>query len=165
MGNMILAASPLASGSKGSSSSTFLLIIVVLVGLFYFVMIRPQSKRRRAVMEQQRAVQPGQRVRTTAGMYATVVAVEDDDVILEVAPGIETRFVKRAIAEVLPDSTDGTDYAGEPFTESEEEPDADADASTEDAPVDEDESTDEDADSDAPHHEDVAEESRTSGSV
>ena len=109
---MILAASSSSSGS----SSTFLLIIVVLVVLFYFVMIRPQSKRRRAVQEQQRAAQPGQRVRTTAGMYATVVGVEGDDVILETAPGVHTRYLKRAIMEVLPDDSaepaaGGTGYA------------------------------------------------------
>jgi preprotein translocase subunit YajC len=155
MGNMILAAS-----SKGSSSSsTFLLILVVLVVLFYFVMIRPQSRKRRAVMEQQRQVQPGQRVRTTAGMYATVVGVEDDDVILEVAPGIEVRYIKRAIMEVLPDdSPEDAGFTGEPFTETdaEEAPDADAEAETVDAPAAEDET---------PHHEDVTEESRTADSV
>jgi preprotein translocase subunit YajC len=100
---MILA----ASSKSSSSSSTFLIIIVVLVALFYFVMIRPQSKRRRAVQEQQRAAQPGQRVRTTAGMYATVVGVDGDDVILEVAPGIEVRYIKRSIMEVLPDDSAG----------------------------------------------------------
>jgi preprotein translocase subunit YajC len=113
LGNMILATA--ATKGSSSSSSTFLLILVVLVGVFYFAMIRPQSKRRRAVMEQQRQVQPGQRVKTTAGMYATVVDVEDDDVILEVAPGVQSRFIKRAIMEVLPDDTmDGmpeTDFA------------------------------------------------------
>ena len=35
-------------------------------------------------------------------MYATVVAVDGDDVILEVAPGVEVRYVKRAIMQVLP---------------------------------------------------------------
>lgn len=122
-GNMILAASSSSSGS----SSTFLLIIVVLVVLFYFVMIRPQSKRRRQVQEQQRAAQPGQRVRTTAGMYATVVGVEGDDVILETAPGVHTRYLKRAIMEVLPDDSaepaaDGTGYA-EPADDEDAAPD------------------------------------------
>jgi preprotein translocase subunit YajC len=170
LGNISLA-SALASSSKGSSgSSEWLLIIVVLVVIFYIVMIRPQSKRRRQVMQQQRAVQPGQRVRTTAGMYATVVAVEDDDVILEVAPGVESRFVKRAIMEVLPDdNADGTGYDGEPFTETDAEG-ADVEDSTVDAPAEEDGETGEPADSglhdeDTPHHEDVPEETRTSGSV
>jgi preprotein translocase subunit YajC len=163
MGNMILAASTKSS----SSSSTFLLILVVLVVLFYFVLIRPQSRKRRAVMEQQRQVQPGQRVRTTAGMYATVVAVQDDDVILEVAPGVEMRYIKRAIMEVLPDeSPQDADYSGEPFTETEAEeaPDADAEAGSVDAPAAEAEDA-ETAGDETPHHEDVTEDSRAPGSV
>ena len=163
---MSLAAQAASKGSS-SSSSTFLLIIVVLVVLFYFVMIRPQSRKRRAVMEQQRQIQPGQRVRTTAGMYATVVAVEDDDVILEVAPGVESRFLRRAIMEVLPDgNAEATGYTGEAFTEETgAEGAADDEASTVDAPAAEAESSDEPADEETPHHEDVAEETRTPGSV
>ena len=46
-------------------------------------------------------MQPGARVRTTAGMYATVVDVDGDDVILEVAPGVEVRYMKRAIMDVV----------------------------------------------------------------
>lgn len=102
MGNMILAVSKTATKSTGSSY-TFLLIIIVIFGIFYFVMWRPQAKRRRAMMEQQRTIEPGQRVRTTAGMYATVVAVEDNDVVLEVAPGVHSRYVRRAVMEVLGD--------------------------------------------------------------
>jgi len=34
-------------------------------------------------------------------MYATVTAVDGDDVVLEVAPGVEVRYLKRAIMEVI----------------------------------------------------------------
>ena len=55
-------------------------------------------------------VTPGARVRTTAGMYATVSAVDGDDVILEVAPGVEVRYMKRAIMEVVsPGEADASD--------------------------------------------------------
>ena len=101
MGNEILAA---ASTSKSSSGSyLFLVAIVVLFGLLYFVTIRPQRNRQRAAQQTQRDVVPGTRVRTTAGMYATVTAIEDGDVILEVAPGIEVRYLRRAIMDVVPD--------------------------------------------------------------
>ena len=101
MGNMVLAASEAASKSS-SGSLNILLIIVVLFGVLYFVMIRPQRNRQRKAQQQASAVTPGTRVRTTAGMYATVVGVDGDDVILEVAPGVEVRYVKRAIMQVLP---------------------------------------------------------------
>ncbi len=89
------------AASKSSSSLTFpILIVLVFVG-FYFLMIRPQRRRQQAVAQQQRTVNPGARVRTTAGMYATVIAVDGDDVVLEVAPGVEVRYLKRAIMEVI----------------------------------------------------------------
>ena len=34
-------------------------------------------------------------------MYATVSAVDGDDVILEVAPGVDVRFIRRAVMEVI----------------------------------------------------------------
>jgi preprotein translocase YajC subunit len=98
MGEVILAA---GKSSSSSGSLVFLLIIVVLFGLLYFVTIRPQRNRQRQAMQTQREVGPGARVRTTAGMYATVVAVDGDDVILEVAPGVEVRYLRRAIMEVV----------------------------------------------------------------
>ena len=74
--------------------------MLVFVG-FYFLMIRPQRRRQQKVQQQQRTVAPGARVRTTAGMYATVAEVDGDDVVLEVAPGVEVRYIKRAIMEVI----------------------------------------------------------------
>ena len=89
-----------ASKSSGSALTFPILIVLVFVG-FYFLMIRPQRRRQQAVQQQQKTVSPGARVRTTAGMYATVTAVDGDDVVLEVAPGVEVRYLKRAIMEVI----------------------------------------------------------------
>ena len=115
-----------AASRSSSSSLTFpILIVLVFVG-FYFLMIRPQRRRQQQVAQQQNTVNPGARVRTTAGMYATVVAVDGDDVILEVAPNVEVRYLKRAIMEVVaPADADasGTFGDGEPtsFDDDEEE--------------------------------------------
>jgi preprotein translocase subunit YajC len=89
------------STKSGNSSFTFILVILVIFVGFYFLMIRPQQRRRQQVQQQQNTVGPGARVRTTAGMYATVVEVDGDDVVLEVAPGIEVRYMKRAIMDVV----------------------------------------------------------------
>jgi len=109
MGNDI-AAAVAASKSSGSGSFTFLLLIALVFIGFYFLMIRPQRRRQQQTQQQQRTVTPGARVRTTAGMYATVSAVDGDDVILEVAPGVEVRYLKRAIMEVVsPGEADADD--------------------------------------------------------
>jgi len=100
MGFYEIAAADAAAKSSGSALTFPILIVLVFIG-FYFLMIRPQRRRQQAVQQQQKTVNPGARVRTTAGMYATVVAVDGDDVILEVAPGVEVRYLKRAIMEVV----------------------------------------------------------------
>ena len=94
-----------ASTKSSGGSYFFILAIVVLFGLLYFVTIRPQRNRQRAAAQTQSHIQPGMRVRTTAGMYATVTAVEGQEVVLEVAPGVNVRFLRRAIMDVVPDST------------------------------------------------------------
>jgi len=99
MGNVILAAT--SSSTKGGFNASYLILILIVVVGFYMLMIRPQQRRRQQVQQQQSSVQPGARVRTTAGMYATVIEVDGDDVLLEVAPGVEVRYMKRAIMDVV----------------------------------------------------------------
>src|SRR5262249_9819435 len=89
MGNMILAAT-----SKSSSPNLFpILIIVVLFVLLYMTMIRPQRNRQRQAQQMQQTVEPGAKIRTTAGIYGTVVSVQDNDVVVEVAPGVQIRML------------------------------------------------------------------------
>ena len=109
------------SSSKGSSSYTFLLLIVLVFVGFYFLMIRPQRRRQQQAQQQQRELSPGSRVRTTAGMYATVAAVDGDDVILEVAPGVEVRYMRRAVMEVI---TAGEAEETEPLDDAEADDEA-----------------------------------------
>src|ERR1700753_3055880 len=90
-----------AAASSSGGSSTFIIFIIIILGALYFLVMRAGRKRQQRAQQQQNNIQPGARVRTTAGMYATVVAVDGDDVILEVAPDIEVRYLKRAIMEVI----------------------------------------------------------------
>ncbi|MEQ4719333.1 preprotein translocase subunit YajC [Nonomuraea sp. B19D2] len=78
-----------------------ILPLILLVVVFYFLLIRPQRKRQQEAIQMQNSLAPGARVMTTTGLFGTVVAVENEDVILEVAPGIETRWVKAAIGRVV----------------------------------------------------------------
>jgi preprotein translocase subunit YajC len=104
MGTMFLAAS---STTQKSGSFTPILIVVVIGVAVYFLMMRPQQRRRKQMMQVSNELQPGQRVRTTAGIYGTIVAVDGQDLDLEIAPGVEVRIMRRAIMDVVPE--DGPD--------------------------------------------------------
>src|SRR6202012_5764177 len=79
----------------------------------YLLMIRPQQRRQQQAQQQQNTIQPGARVRTTAGMYATVVDVNGDDVILGGSPGGEGRYLGRAVMDVVAPADEDTDSADE----------------------------------------------------
>jgi preprotein translocase subunit YajC len=105
----------LAAATKSSSTNLLpILIIVVLFGLLYMTMIRPQRNRQRQAQQMQRTVEPGARIRTTAGIYGTIKSVEDQDVVVEVAPGVNIRMLKRAVMDVVQDGgvTGGVNGAG-----------------------------------------------------
>jgi preprotein translocase subunit YajC len=77
------------------------IFILVLLLLMWFLLIRPQRRRQ---MEQQRmidALRVGQEVVTAGGLYGTVNAVDQDEVRLEIADGLEVRVAKRAIAGIV----------------------------------------------------------------
>jgi preprotein translocase subunit YajC len=105
-----------AAGSpKGNPFYTFV-ILAVLVGLFYMLILRPQRVRQRKAMQVQGQVMPGQRIRTTAGMYGTVVSGDDRDVVIEIAPGVQVTMLRRAVMDVVADgsATDGPAAEPEP---------------------------------------------------
>jgi preprotein translocase subunit YajC len=86
-----------------------LLPIFLIFAVFWLLILRPARQRQRAVMEVQAALAPGTEVVTAAGLYGTVVSVESDVVVLEVAPGVTNRYARQAIVRVLtPTDATGT---------------------------------------------------------
>ena len=78
-----------ASGTGGGAAN--LIFPLLLIGLLALLFLN-QRRRGRAVQDVQRQLRPGMNVMTTAGLYAEVQAVEDDQVHLEIAPGVVCRF-------------------------------------------------------------------------
>jgi preprotein translocase subunit YajC len=91
-----------AATTKSGSSSSLLIIIVIFAILMVF-MFRSQSRRKRAAQETQRQVVDGARIRTTFGVYGTIVESDDRNVMVEVAPGTRIKMLRQAIAVVVPD--------------------------------------------------------------
>lgn len=78
-----------------------LLMIVAAGAAFYFLIIRPGRNRQRQQQQMIAALQPGAEVMTTAGIFGTVAAVTDDELSLEVSPGVFLRILPAAIARVV----------------------------------------------------------------
>lgn len=98
-----------ASKSSGGSSSLIFLVIILALGAFLFMSSR---KRKAAAQNMQTALKVGSSIITTAGLYAKVVAIADDGVTLEVAPGVYSKYARQAISRVL-DAPEGAEPLGE----------------------------------------------------
>jgi preprotein translocase subunit YajC len=103
-----------SSGGGGSSFVPFL-VLIALFGVAYFAFLRPARNRQRAAVQQRREVEVGDEVTTTAGLIATVVAVDDDFLTLEVAPGVHCRYLPAAVLRV-----NGDDDTDQPDDETDE---------------------------------------------
>ncbi|MCA6096128.1 preprotein translocase subunit YajC [Streptomyces sp. SCA3-4] len=80
-----------------------LLPFIVLIGAM-FLMTRSAKNKQRQAMQMRDHMQPGTGVRTIGGMYATVKEINEDTVLLEVAPGVHAIYAKNAIGAVLEDA-------------------------------------------------------------
>jgi preprotein translocase subunit YajC len=99
-----------------------LIFIAVMVVLFWVLLVAPQRRRQRTQKQMLETVAVGDEVLTAGGVYATVQAVREDDLTVEIAPGTSVRLDKRAVALVLTDETDGEPDLGEIEPAADEEP-------------------------------------------
>ena len=87
----------------------FLPFLLIMGGFMYFAS-RRQKRAMQATIDLHDSLRPGDRVHTTSGLQATIVAITDDTVDLEIAPGVVTTWMKLAIRDrIVPDEPDEVD--------------------------------------------------------
>jgi len=79
-----------------------LIYIVVIGGVFIFMTSRSNKKRQAQASQLQNALTLGAEVRTIGGMVGEVVEVTDEHVVIETTPDVRLKFIKSAIAGVVP---------------------------------------------------------------
>jgi len=89
-----------------------LLLMFGLLGVMMYFMTR----RQRRAQEQQQALQNsltvGDRVMTTSGLYGTVVDTDNETTIsIEIAPGVETEWLRAAVREKVGDVEEADEIA------------------------------------------------------
>lgn len=80
-------------------------VLIVLMGALYAFMILPQQRRMKAHQELVNSLVEGDLVVTNAGIHGAIAEVEGDVVWLEVAPEVELKITRSAIAERINDDT------------------------------------------------------------
>ncbi|OBE94445.1 preprotein translocase subunit YajC [Mycobacterium sp. 852002-10029_SCH5224772] len=84
----------------------FLPFLLIMGGFMYFAS-RRQKRAMQATIDLHESLSPGDHVYTTSGLQATVVAIAEDTVDLEIADGVVTTWMKLAIRDrILPEDDD-----------------------------------------------------------
>lgn len=78
-----------------------LLPLVLVLVVFWLFVLRPARNRQRDLARLQGELTPGRRVMTSSGMHASVVALEDDVAVLEIATGVQVRYARQAVVRML----------------------------------------------------------------
>ena len=96
------------------------LFIIIAFAFLYFVMVRPQKRRQLETQRMLNDLKVGDEIITAGGMYGEVTRLGEDDVTVRIAPELEVRVARRAVAGITqpeleadpetdrPDPTPGT---------------------------------------------------------
>ena len=77
--------------------------LIIIMGAFMYFASRRQRKAMQATIDLHESLTVGDRVTTTSGLYATITGITDDNVDLEIAPGVITTWLKLAVRERIED--------------------------------------------------------------
>ena len=81
--------------------ATLILLAAMFVLLWAFL-IRPQRRKQQEQQQLLASVEPGDEILTVGGIYGIVTEIDDeDDLIVEIAEGIQVRIARRAVGGVV----------------------------------------------------------------
>jgi preprotein translocase subunit YajC len=91
-----------ASGLGSDFSIMSFLPFILIIAIMYFLIIRPQSKRAKEHKAMIEAIKRGDKIITAGGFIGTVSKIVDqNEILVELAPNIEVRMLKSSISQVL----------------------------------------------------------------
>ena len=93
----------IAQQQQQSMLGMFLSLVLIIV-VFYFFMIRPQMKRQKETQKFRDALQKGDKVVTSGGIYGRIEEIKDQVIFLEVAPGIKLKVDKSVVLKDMSDA-------------------------------------------------------------
>lgn len=89
----------LEGASQGGGLSGILMIVAMIV-VFYFFMIRPQSKKQKEIKKAREAMSKGDKVVTAGGIHGRITQIQENAIMVEVAPNVTLKVDKGSIYPV-----------------------------------------------------------------
>lgn len=98
----------LAAESSGSGGLGTLLIFMLIPLAMYFLLIRPQKRRQREALALQKAIEVGDEVMTTSGIYGFITGFDGDVAWLEIDDNVQIRIARQGIQRRVDTATGDT---------------------------------------------------------
>ncbi len=82
--------------AMGGGFGNILFLVLMMAG-FWFLLIAPQRKRQKAHEKMLSALEEGDEVITSGGMYGVISRVKEDRLVIKLAEGVVVEFNKNAV--------------------------------------------------------------------
>ena len=90
----------LQSASPGGYLS--FLPILLIFGIFYFLLFLPMQRQRKQTQKMLTGLQNGNTVATSGGIIGTIVAIEDDTLVLRVKPdNVKIQVTRSSVSSMI----------------------------------------------------------------
>lgn len=93
---------PVAADGSGFAS---LIPLIILFVVFYFLLIRPQTKRMKEHKQMVDSLAKGDEIVTNGGLLGKIVDLGDNFLVIELAPNLEVKVQRQAVASIMPKGT------------------------------------------------------------
>ncbi len=84
------------TGTTGQSSYGWIMMIAI-IAIFYFFMIRPQQKKQKDLQKAREAMQVGDKVITSGGIYGKIKEINDNNFVIEIADNVKIKIDKASV--------------------------------------------------------------------
>ena len=91
-----------AEPSSAAAMFNMIMPLLLIFVIFYFLMIRPQTRRMKQHQAMLAAVKKNDTVVTNGGLVGKVTKVDENEVEVEIAPGVRVKVVKSMLSDVRP---------------------------------------------------------------
>lgn len=90
----------------GAGSYLTLLPMILIFGIFYVLLFLPMQRQKKQQREMLASLQTGSVVQTSGGIIGTIVALENDTLVLRIKPdNVRIQVARNAVAGVISDKS------------------------------------------------------------
>ena len=92
----------LQTATPGPSMLGGILPVILMIAIFYFLVFMPMRRQQKNQKEMLKTLQNGQTVLTSGGIIGTIIAVNDDTLILRIKPdNLKIQVARSAVTSVV----------------------------------------------------------------